>query len=177
MNRDQAPKAPLSGGLGRSPEMTRGMVRAGRAGRVLVAAAALAGGALLVPFEAGAQGTNPKADVMVIHATDCAAKKVDPAIGEALPLKYNCYALLERKSMTLVKGQPSTTSLPNNRTFQLTHTDTKDGKYKVTAAISKGDGGYNKLADITAEPNKPFTVGGFAHGNGGAIVLTIRIVP
>lgn len=163
MKRDHAPTAHL-------------MVRAGRAGRVLVAAGALAAGAWLVPSEAGAQNANPKADVMVIHATDCAAKKVDPAIGEAPPLKYNCYALLERKSMTLVKGQPSTTSLPNNRTFQLTHTDTKDGKFKVTAAISK-DGGFNKLADITAEPNKPFTVGGFAHGNGGAIVLTIRIVP
>lgn len=165
MNRDQAPNA-----------HHRGMLGVGRAGRALLAAGALAAGALLVPFEAGAQSAGPKADVMVIHATDCAAKKVDPAIGEAPPLKYNCYALLERKSMTLVKGQPSTTSLPNNRTFQLTHTDTKDGKFKVTAAISRGDGGYNKLADITAEPNKPFTVGGFAH-NGGAIVLTIRIVP
>ena len=120
----------------------------------------------------------PKADVLVIHGTQCEKPSVDPQIGQAPPLKYNCYRLLERKSLSLTKGQPSTTSLPDGRTFQITLTDvTTDRRFKVSAAISQTDNkGFSKLADITAEPNKQFHVGGFAY-QGGAIVLGIRIVP
>lgn len=145
--------------------------------RKLVLAGVVAASALFAHVEkADAQG-GPKADVLVIHATECKERSVDPAIGEAPPLKYNCYKLIERKSLPLVKGQPATTPLPNGRTFQLTYGDQTAGKYKVSAAISRPDNkGFNKLADITAEPNKAFTVGGFAY-QGGALVLTIKIVP
>lgn len=120
----------------------------------------------------------PQAEVLVIHATQCDKPGVDPAIGEMPPLKYNCYKLVEKKMMPLTRGQSSTTSLPNGRTFQLTYGDqTPDKKYKVGAAISQPDGkGYMKLADITAEANKRFNVGGFAYQN-GALVLAIKIVP
>lgn len=126
----------------------------------------------------GAGGGAPQAEVLVIHGTQCDKPSVDPAIGEMPPLKYNCYKLVEKKMMPLTKGQSSTTSLPNGRTFQLTFSDqTSDKKYKVGAAISQPDGkGYMKLADITAEPNKRFNVGGFAYQN-GALVLAIKIVP
>ena len=128
---------------------------------------------------AEAQGNGaPQAEVLVIHATQCDKPSVDPAIGEMPPLKYNCYKLVEKKMMPLTKGGSSTTSLPNGRTFQLTYGDqTPDKKYKVGAAISQPDGkGYMKLADITAEPNKRFNVGGWAYQN-GALVLAIKIVP
>lgn len=149
----------------------------GMARRKLMLAAVVAGAALFAKVPAAVAQGGPKADVMVIHATQCKEGTVDPAIGEAPPLKYNCYKLLERKPLPLVKGQASTTPLPNGRTFQLTYADNAGGKYKVSAAISQPDNkSFNKLADITAEPNKPFTVGGFAY-QGGALVLTIRIVP
>ena len=116
--------------------------------------------------------------MLVIHGTQCDKPSVDPAIGEMPPLKYNCYKLIEKKMMPLTKGQSSTTPLPNGRTFQITYGDqTADKKFKIAAAISQPDGkGYMKLADITAEPNKRFNVGGFAYQN-GAPALAIKIVP
>lgn len=126
---------------------------------------------------AEAQG-GPQAEVLVIHGTNCDKPSVDPAIGEMPPLKYNCYKLLEKKMVPLTKGQSSTTPLPNGRTFQITYSDlTPDKRYRVAAAISQPDGkGFLQLANITAEPNKRFNVGGFAYQN-GALVLAIRIVP
>ncbi|MBX3234413.1 MAG: hypothetical protein KIT84_13295 [Labilithrix sp.] len=121
----------------------------------------------------------PHAEVMVIHATKCEKKSVDPQIGDAPPaLGYDCLKLLEKKSMTLAVNQPSTTPLPNGRTFQLVHTGKADAKYKVTASISSPDGSgtYNRLADVAADPNKPFNVGGFNY-QGGVLLLTIKIVP
>ena len=146
---------------------------------MLLSALALGCAVIAAAPAADAQGNAaPQAEVLVIHATQCDKPSVDPAIGEMPPLKYNCYKLVEKKMMPLTKGNSSTTSLPNGRTFQLTYGDqTPDKKYKVGAAISQPDGkGYMKLADITAEPNKRFNVGGWAYQN-GALVLAIKIVP
>jgi hypothetical protein len=139
----------------------------------VVGTALLLGGAGRAEAQAG-----PRADVLVIHATDCEKPHVDPQIGEVPPLKYKCYKLVERKSLPLAKGKPSTTALPNGRTFQVTLTDVMaDKRLKVSAAISQPDNkGFMNLAHITAEPNKQFHVGGFAH-QGGALVLAIRILP
>ncbi len=127
--------------------------------------------------EADAQPSVPKADVLIIHATQCERPSVDKEIGEAPPLKYNCYKLVNRTTLNLVKGQPASTVLPNGRTFQLTLTDlTPDKRFKVSAAISNPQGGFMKLADITSEANKQFHVGGWAH-QGGALVVGIRINP
>ena len=133
---------------------------------------------LASPRIAEAQGAGPQAEVLVIHGTHCDKPSVDPQIGEMPPLKYNCYKLIERKMLPLSKGQASTAALPNGRTFQITYGDlTADKRYKVAAAISQPDGkGYLKLADITADPNKRFNVGGWAYQN-GALVLAIKIVP
>lgn len=138
----------------------------------------VAGAALFGTTRAEAQGTTAKADVLVIHATDCDKPSVDPQIGEAPPLKYKCYKLVDRKQLALTKGQASTAPMPNGRTFQLTLTDTlPDKRFKVSAAISQPDNkGFMSLANITAEPGKQFHVGGFAHG-GGVLVLAIRVTP
>ncbi len=126
---------------------------------------------------ARADDVSPKAEIMVIHATNCDKPNVDPRIGEAPPLKYACYNLIEKQSVALTKGQASVSNLPDGRIFQLTYNNVAANRYKISAAISQvGKAGFQKLADITAEPNKPFTVGGFAY-RGGALVLTIRIKP
>jgi hypothetical protein len=133
-----------------------------------------------VPAANADAGAVPNAEVMVIHATKCDKKKVDPEIGDVpRALGFECLKLLEKKTMPLVLNQPSKTTLPNGRTFQLLHTaKTDDNRYKLTASISPTDGssGYVKLADITADPNKRFNVGGFTHDN-GVLVLTVRILP
>lgn len=141
-------------------------------------AAMFAGAALLGTSSADAQATSAKAELLVIHATDCDKPSVDPAIGEAPPLKYRCYKLVDKKQLALTKGQPTTAPMPNGRTFQLTLTDaTADKRFKVSAAISQPDNkGFMTLANITAEPGKQFHVGGFAHG-GGVLVLAIRVTP
>lgn len=141
-------------------------------------ATVVAGAALLsnVP-DADAQAGSPKAEVVIIHATDCDKPNVDPQIGEVPPLKYKCYKFVDRKTLPLAKAQPSTTALPNGRTFQVVLNDTNKGRFNITASISQPDNkGFLKLADITAEPSKQFHVGGFAY-QGGALVLAIRIVP
>ena len=142
------------------------------------AVAALAGASLVGERLADADAA-PHAEVMIIHATKCAVKSVDPQIGEAPPaLGYDCLKFIDRKSMPLVVNQPSTALLPNGRTFQLVHTGRADAKFKVTASISNADQtpGFTKLADINADANKPFNVGGFAH-QGGVLLLTVKIVP
>ncbi len=142
--------------------------------------AIFAGATLLahVPV-AEAADAPPKAEVMVIHATKCEKKSVDPQIGEAPPaLGYDCLKLIEKKTIPLPVNQAGTMKLPNGRTFQLLHTGRADQRYKVTASMSPPDGGANyvKLADIAADANKSFSVGGFAH-QGGVLLLTVRIVP
>ena len=152
--------------------------RHGLLGALVLGAAALTSVASPVRAQAQAQGAGPHAEVLVIHGTQCDKPSVDPQIGEMPPLKYNCYKLIERKMLPLSKGQPSTAALPNGRTFQITYGDlTADKRYRVAAAISQPDGkGFLKLADITAEPNKRFNVGGFTYQN-GALVLAIKCVP
>ena len=150
--------------------------------RKLILATVIAGCALFtgVPREADAQPRQPTAEVLVIHGTTCATPSVDPQVGEVPPLKHNCWKLLDRKSLPLTQGTPSTMQLPNGRTFQVVYngaTAEKPPRFKVGASISKPDGvGFNPLADITAEPGKKFHVGGFAYQS-GSLVLAIRIIP
>ena len=148
--------------------------------RLSLAAAVLTAATVMTLGPVAAADAAPKAQLMVIHATKCAEKKVDPAIGEAPPaIGYDCMQLLEKKTLSLVQNQPSTTGLPNGRTFQLAYNGrAPDNRYRVTASISPPDKspGFTKLADITAEPNKPFNVGGFSY-QGGVLVLAVRISP
>jgi hypothetical protein len=147
----------------------------------LLLASAIAGCALLVgaPQIAEAQA-QPKAEVLVIHGTQCDKPGVDPAIGEVPPLKYNCYKLLDRKLLPLTQGAPSTMKLANDRTFQVAYnglSGDKPPRFKVAASISAPNGvGFNPLAEITAEPGRKFHVGGLAYQN-GTLLLAIRIVP
>ena len=93
----------------------------GRLGKLLLAGV-IAGCALLVGApQAEAQPGGPKAEVLVIHGTQCDKPSVDPAIGEVPPLKYNCYRLLDRKLLPLQQGAPSTMQLANGRIFQVTY--------------------------------------------------------
>src|SRR5262245_13033281 len=53
--------------------------------------------------EASADGPVPNAEVMIIHATKCDKRTVDPEIGTAPPsLGFECLKLLGKKTMPLV---------------------------------------------------------------------------
>jgi hypothetical protein len=146
-----------------------------------IVSSVIVGCALLVgaPTKAEAQPQGLQAEVLVLHGTDCAVPFVDPQIGEVPPLKHNCWHLLgQPRFLPLVQGSPSSTVLPNGRTFQVVYNGlSPDHRHKIGTWINKKDGpGFNSLAEITAEPGKRFHVGGFAHAN-GTLVLAIRIVP
>ncbi len=168
----------------------RGPSQSGSLGRRLTLGAITLGAMLLGQRTASADppaakaADAPKAEVMVVHATKCEKKSVDPALGDAPPaLGYDCLQLIEKKVLPLAPNKASTTPLPNGRTFELLYGGKVGDRFKVTASIDRQakDAGaaqdaFKKLADITAEANKPFNVGGFSY-KGGVLVLTVRIVP
>lgn len=144
--------------------------------RQLIVGALALGACLFAHVPASADAT-PKAEVLVLHHTNACDKKA-PDAGDAPTLGYNCVKKLDTKMVPLALNQPSTAALPNGRTFQLVYSGMAGNRYKVTASISPADGsaGFTKLADITADANKPFNVGGFSY-QGGVLVLAVRIVP
>lgn len=156
------------------------MIRTSSISRRIALAGILAAGALFTSVPDASADNPPKAEVLVIHGTDCPAPKVDPSIGEVPPLKHNCWALLDKKTLQLTQGAASTMVLANGRTFQIVYngkTGDNPPRFKVATSISKTDGaGFNPLADISAEPGKKFHVGGFVHQN-GTLLLAIRITP
>lgn len=139
---------------------------------------------MLASAPASADPKGLHAEVMIIQATKCPVKTVDPNIKTPPPsLGYDCLSLIRTDSMPLTLNQASNDVLPNNRTFQLVYTGRVDeknpaSKYKVTANISNADGsaGFTKLVDANADPNSVFNVGGFSH-NGGVLLLSVKIVP
>lgn len=149
-------------------------------GAVSVGASMLAS----APASADSPKAGLHAEVMVIQATKCAVKTIDPKITTPPPsLGYDCLSLIRTDTMPLTLNQASNDVLPNNRTFQLVYTGKVDdknpaSKYKVTANISNADGsaGFTKLVDVNADPNYVFNVGGFTNG-GGVLLLSVKIVP
>lgn len=125
------------------------------------------------------------AEVMVLHATQVAgAGSIDPQIGNLPQLKkppfsaYNTYKLLDKKSLALVKGAPSNTTLANQRVLQVTFEDLlPDKRYKVAAAINQPGGpSFLKLLEVSASPNETFFVAGQSY-QGGILVIGITVKP
>jgi hypothetical protein len=140
-----------------------------------VAASVLAGGAR----DAHADDTGPKAEVVVIHATHCKEKRIEPDAKEAPPMGFECLKVLDKKRLPLVVNHPSTINLPNGRIFTLAYNGRDDkSRHKLTASLNPPNGGTDlvKLADIAAEVNKPFNVGGLTH-QGGVLILMVKVLP
>jgi len=141
----------------------------------VVVGASLFGGSV-----ARADGSgDPTAEITIIHARHCADKHIDPKITEPPPaMGYECLDHRGHVTLTLKLNQPGDTDLPNGRKFRLVHTGRgADGKkYNVTAFVNQPDGSFSRLADVSADPHKPFNVGGFAH-EGGVLLLTVKIIP
>ncbi len=122
---------------------------------------------------------SPRAEVLVLHGTNCATPRVDPAVGDVVPpSKHKCWAVKDMGLLALVQGTPATMRLPNGRTFKVEFNGlTPDKRYKVAASINKPNTTeFMPLAEFTADPGRKFHVGGFAH-EGGSLVLAIKIIP
>jgi hypothetical protein len=148
--------------------------------RNTVLGAVVVGGSLLGGSVARADGpgTDPTAEITIIHATHCPNKHVDPKITEPPPpMGYECLDQHSKVNAVLKLNQPSDTVLPNGRKFRLVHTGRgADKKYNVTAFVNQPDGSFSRLADVSADALKSFNVGGFAH-EGGVLLLVVKIVP
>lgn len=121
----------------------------------------------------------PRAEVLVLHGTNCTTPRVDPAVGDVVPpSKHNCWVVKERGLLTLAQGTPATMRLPSGRTFRIDYNGlTPEKRYKVAALINKpSTAEFLPLAEFTADPGRKFHVGGFAY-EGGSLVLAIKILP
>ena len=141
---------------------------------------AVAAAALLVGSarHARAEDPGPKAEVTVIHATHCKEKRIDREAKEAPSMGFECLRLLDKKLLPLTPNHPSTINLPNGRIFTLAYNGRDKERHKLTASLNPPDGGAQlvKLADIAAEVNKPFNVGGLTH-QGGVLILMVKVLP
>jgi hypothetical protein len=147
-------------------------------GSVLACATTL--GVAFHATDASADDTGPKAEVMVVHATHCPKEKkhIDPRIGQVASVGYECMDLLDKKVLALQPNKTSSAPLPNGRIFYLQYLGRQGDKYKLTASFNLPDGGPGpmKLADVAAELNKPFNVGGLSHAE-GVLILTVKVIP
>lgn len=134
---------------------------------------------------AAAEEKAPRAEVMVLHATQKDGKgEIDPQIGKLPQLKkppfsaYNSYKLLDKVTLALKKGSPVAHALANGRRLTVKYVEkTKDGRYRVSTAIDKPGGKtYLKSFEVTAAPNEPFFVAGQSY-DGGILVVGITLLP
>lgn len=148
-----------------------------------VAAGAILLSAMGASGHAWADAAGPRAEVMVLHATQAPEAWIDPQIGDTKRLReppfssYNNYKLLDKKTLPLKKGEAANLPLPTTRTLQVLLLDKVEQRFKVSASISQPDGkAYLKLLEVTAAPNETFFVAGQSY-NKGSLVLAIKILP
>ena len=118
-------------------------------------------------------------EVMVLHATQTASPSVDPRIGKMPQLakppfsSFNTYKLLDKKTLGVEKSKPSSYSLPNGRTLQVS-VEPAGGAFKVSASISQERGDFKKLFEVTAAKGEPFFVAGQSF-EGGKLVIALTV--
>ncbi len=149
------------------------------------------------PAPSASSGTaataSAKIDVMMLHATAEEPGSIDPRIDEGHPRgqgpsaqltkppfsAYKTYRLKDRKALVLEKGKPTSTTLPNGRTLQVTLSDVVvdkgEKRYRLSASISQPSGpAYLPLLEVTASPGKTFFVAGQAYDK-GSLVLAFTV--
>lgn len=129
------------------------------------------------------------AEVVVLHATNDGSG-IDPKIGKMPELgkppfsAYNSYKLLERLKVSLQKGKPTTTKLPNGSVLMVSLKDVVAAKKKdepkrfvVSASIQKPGGTtFLPLLEVNAKAGENFFVAGQQH-MGGVLVIGIKVAP
>lgn len=128
-------------------------------------------------------------EVVVLHATNDGSG-IDPKIGKMPELgkppfsAYNSYKLLERLKLSLQKGKPTTTKLPDGSVLQVSLKDVTEAKkqgeprrFVISTSIQKPGGNtFLPLLEVNAKAGEPFFVAGQQH-KGGVLVLGVKVVP
>ena len=153
--------------------------------------------ATFAPGESQAQApTTANVEVMVLHASNDAPQGIDRKIDEGFPAgqgpssalgkpplsAYKTYKFLDRKTVTVAKGQPGASlPLPNGRTVKVSLNDVLQEKtdkgasnrYKVTTSVMDGQTSVAST-DVTTPPGKTFFLGGQPY-QGGSLVLAFTV--
>ncbi|KYF65455.1 hypothetical protein [Sorangium cellulosum] len=128
-------------------------------------------------------------EVVVLHATNDGTG-IDPKIGKMPELgkppfsAYNSYKLLDRLKISLQKGKPTTTKLPNGSVLMVSLKDVVAAKkqdepkrFVISASIQKPGGNtFLPLLEVNAKAGENFFVAGQQH-LGGVLVLGVKVAP
>jgi hypothetical protein len=119
-----------------------------------------------------------QAEVTVIHATNDLDGGVDPRIGKVPNLgNYKSYKLLSRSSVVIKLGSPTTTTLPNQRTLQLSLKDVKGNQFIIDTSINQPGGtAFLPLLEVRAAVDVPVFIAGQTYQN-GMLIIGIKILP
>jgi hypothetical protein len=135
-----------------------------------------------VPTAVGDQPAPPaapvQAEVTVIHATNDPDGGIDPRIGKVPNLgNYKSYKLLSRSSVAIKMGSPTTTTLPNQRTLQLSLKDVKGNQFIIDTSINQPGGtAFLPLLEVRAAVDVPVFIAGQTYQN-GMLIIGIKILP
>jgi hypothetical protein len=127
----------------------------------------------------GAAPAQPiEAEVSVIHATNDPDGGIDPNIGKLPNLgNYKSYRLLQRAKVTIKKGTPATTTLPNSRILQITLKDVKEPQFIIDTSINQPGGtAFLPLLEVRATVGAPVYIAGQSY-QGGMLIIGIKILP
>ncbi len=119
-----------------------------------------------------------EAEVSVIHATNDPDGGIDPNIGKLPNLgNYKSYRLLQRAKVTIKKGAPTTTTLPNSRILQITLKDVKEPQFIIDTSINQPGGtAFLPLLEVRATVGAPVYIAGQSY-QGGMLIIGIKILP
>lgn len=121
-------------------------------------------------------------EVVVLHATN-SGSGIDKRVGDMPELKkppfsaYDSYELLAKQRMPLLKGQPQTYRLPNDRLLKTDlKEDPKAETFKISASINQPQGkAFLPLLEVKAGLGQLFFVAGQTY-KAGILVLVLRVV-
>jgi len=124
-------------------------------------------------------------EILVLHGTNNNSG-IDPKIGKLPELSkpplssYNSYKLLDRTSVSLPKGKPTSYKLPNGRDLRVVYRDVNppgkagDPVRFVYAAILEANGKVVNTTEYVAKAGEWFWLGGQDY-QGGGLVLGFKI--
>jgi hypothetical protein len=127
--------------------------------------------------QGGAPAQPVEAEVSVIHATNDPDGGIDPNIGKLPNLgNYKSYRLLQRTKVTIRKGSPATTTLPNARILQITLKDVKVPQFIIDTSINQpGGSAFLPLLEVRATVGAPVYIAGQSY-QGGMLIIGIKIL-
>ena len=132
-----------------------------------------------------AEAPDAMAEVMVLHASKKPGEgSIDPGIGKMPQLKkppfdaYNTFKLLDKKTISLKKGTPSSYPLVSGQKLELVlleKTTESPARYRLGGSIRPPKGeAFLKKIEVSASANEPFFVAGQSY-NGGTLVVGITV--